>query len=141
MRTSVGPFDKALEGDRRRVVEALIAALEDRLESEIIRAGCEKGGVGSQGNGGDTGQGGGYSTGGQSQNRTGTSGSGLDAIVREDGSGAIDLLQARGFATAGSRIEDQQGVLNLCRARRRIGLRWLVRGGGSGERVKATRIV
>jgi len=39
---------------------------------------------GDQGNGGDTGQGGGYSTGGQSQNRTGTSGSGLDAIVRPE---------------------------------------------------------
>jgi hypothetical protein len=39
---------------------------------------------GDQGNGGDTGEGGGYSTGGQSQNRTGTSGSGLDAITRPE---------------------------------------------------------
>jgi hypothetical protein len=39
---------------------------------------------GDQGNGGDTGQGGGYSTGGQSQNRTGISGSGLDAIFRPE---------------------------------------------------------
>jgi hypothetical protein len=65
----------------------------------------------------------------------------FNVIARQDGAGAIDLLQARGFATAGGRIEDQERVLNLCRARRRIGLRWLVRGGGSGERVKATRIV
>jgi hypothetical protein len=39
---------------------------------------------GDQGNGGDTGQGGGYSTGGQSQNRAGISGSGLDAIFRPE---------------------------------------------------------
>jgi hypothetical protein len=39
---------------------------------------------GDQGNGGDTGAGGGYSTGGQSQNRTGTTGSGLDAITRPE---------------------------------------------------------
>lgn len=65
----------------------------------------------------------------------------LDAIAREDGAGALDLLQAGGFAAARSGIEDQERVLDLCRARRRIGLTWLVRGGGSGERVKATRIV
>jgi len=49
--------------------------------------------------------------------------------VREDGAGAADLLQARGFAAAGSGIEDQERVLDLRRARRRIGLTWLVRGG------------
>ena len=37
-----------------------------------------------QGDGGDTGQGGGYSTGGQSQNQTGSSGSQLDAITRPE---------------------------------------------------------
>jgi hypothetical protein len=39
---------------------------------------------GDQGNSGDTGQGGGYSTGGQSQNRAGMSGSGLDVITRPE---------------------------------------------------------
>ena len=55
----------------------------------------------------------------------------LDVVAREDGTGAVDLLQACAFTAAGSGIENQQGVLNLSRARLRIGLRWLVRGGSS----------
>src|SRR5712691_11337918 len=59
---------------------------------------------GDQGNGGDTGQGGGYSTGGQSQNRTGTTGSGIDAITRPE-----QVPSSGGFAPDQSSVNPYLG--------------------------------
>jgi len=59
---------------------------------------------GDQGSGGDTGQGGGYSTGGQSQNRTGTTGSGLDAITRPE-----QVPSSGGFAPDQSSVNPYLG--------------------------------
>jgi hypothetical protein len=59
---------------------------------------------GDQGNGGDTGQGGGYSTGGQSQNRTGNSATGLDAITRPE-----QVPSSGGFAPDQSSVNPYLG--------------------------------